>query len=151
MPRLAFCERKPIRQRRITGLLALCFRGNHRVFFESPFRPHRPKTCSPNLPCGFSRFNGPIRTLPFFSSNRPQVPPLSLHRRYVTQWSIHSSRCLHGALRGNIGVVKSAMAELTDESNAPRGFSLLHMTWSIGFIIGSVTIYIYYVLSSLTY
>ena len=80
-----------------------------------------------------------------------RCPHSSLHRRYVTHWFIHSSRCLHGALRGNIGVVKSAMAELTDESNAPRGFSLLHMTWSIGFIIGSVTIYIYYVLSSLTY
>jgi len=46
------------------------------------------------------------------------------------------SRCQHGALRGNMGVVKSAMAELTDESNAAQGFSLLNMAWSVGYIIG---------------
>jgi len=39
-----------------------------------------------------------------------------------------------------MGVVKSAMAELTDESNAASGFSLLNMVWSVGYIIGSVTL-----------
>ena len=78
-----FCERVPIRQGRITGLPALCFRGNHRIFLESPFRSHRPKACSPMLPRGYNRFNGPIRTLPFFPGHRLQVPPLSLHRPLV--------------------------------------------------------------------
>ncbi|KAI9460709.1 MFS general substrate transporter [Russula earlei] len=43
------------------------------------------------------------------------------------------SRCLHGAMKGHIGVVKSVMAELTDETNIVRGFSLLLMTWAIGY------------------
>ncbi|KAH9980688.1 major facilitator superfamily domain-containing protein [Russula compacta] len=51
-------------------------------------------------------------------------------------WAIVLSRCLHGALKGNIGVVKTVMAELTDETNVARGFSLLPMTWAIGFVIG---------------
>jgi hypothetical protein len=31
--------------------------------------------------------------------------------------------------------VKSAMAELTDETNVARGFSLLLMVWSVGYVI----------------
>jgi len=34
--------------------------------------------------------------------------------------------------------VKSAMAELTDDTNEARGFSLLPMTWAFGFVIGPV-------------
>jgi hypothetical protein len=43
---------------------------------------------------------------------------------------------LHGALKGNIGVVKSMLAELTDETNMARGLSFLLLTWSLGFMIG---------------
>ncbi|KAI9452893.1 MFS general substrate transporter [Lactarius psammicola] len=46
------------------------------------------------------------------------------------------SRCLHGMLNGNIGVMKSMMAELTDESNMARGFSLISVTWAVGSTIG---------------
>jgi len=47
-----------------------------------------------------------------------------------------TSRSLHGALKGSIGVVKCMTAELTDETNIARGFSLLPMTWAIGYVIG---------------
>ncbi|KAI9452900.1 MFS general substrate transporter [Lactarius psammicola] len=46
------------------------------------------------------------------------------------------SRCLHGAVSGHRGVVKSMIAELTDETNAARGFSIMAMAWSLGFVIG---------------
>jgi len=46
------------------------------------------------------------------------------------------SRCLHGAMRGHTGVVKSVTAELTDETNVARGFSMLPMAWSLGYVIG---------------
>ncbi|KAI9443934.1 MFS general substrate transporter [Lactarius indigo] len=46
------------------------------------------------------------------------------------------SRCLHGMLNGNIGVMKSMMADLTDETNMARGFSLIPVTWAIGSTIG---------------
>ncbi|KAH9030867.1 MFS general substrate transporter [Lactarius deliciosus] len=46
------------------------------------------------------------------------------------------SRCLHGMLNGNIGVMKSMMAELTDETNMARGFSLIPVTWAIGSTMG---------------
>ncbi|KAI9455178.1 MFS general substrate transporter [Lactarius psammicola] len=46
------------------------------------------------------------------------------------------SRCLHGMLNGNIGVMKSMMAELTDETNVARGFSLFPVTWCVGGTIG---------------
>ena len=40
-------------------------------------------------------------------------------------------------LNGNIGVMKSMMAEITDETNMARGFSLIPMTWVVGSTIGS--------------
>ncbi|KAN0136084.1 major facilitator superfamily [Lactarius tabidus] len=46
------------------------------------------------------------------------------------------SRCLHGAMKGHIGAVKSMIAELTDETNIARGFSIPPVAWSLGFVIG---------------
>jgi hypothetical protein len=40
-------------------------------------------------------------------------------------------------MKGIPGIVKSAMAELTDETNVARGFSFLMMAYSIGNVIGS--------------
>lgn len=48
----------------------------------------------------------------------------------------HSSRCLNGMLNGNIGVIKSMLAELTDETNMARGFSLIPVIWALGGTIG---------------
>jgi MFS family permease len=48
------------------------------------------------------------------------------------------SRCLHGAMKGHIGTVKSTIAELTDETNVARGFSLPPVAWSLGGVLGSV-------------
>jgi hypothetical protein len=39
-------------------------------------------------------------------------------------------------LNGNVGVMKSMMAELTDETNMIRGFSLIHVTWAVGGTVG---------------
>jgi hypothetical protein len=41
-------------------------------------------------------------------------------------------------LNGNLGVIKSMIAELTDESNVARGFSLMPMARALGFVIGFV-------------
>ena len=35
-----------------------------------------------------------------------------------------------------MGVVKSIIAEITDETNVARAFSLLPMTWAVGVVIG---------------
>jgi len=45
---------------------------------------------------------------------------------------------LHGAVRGHTGVVKIMTAELTDETNAARGFSMMPMAWSLGYVVGFV-------------
>ncbi|KAH9054528.1 MFS general substrate transporter [Lactarius vividus] len=46
------------------------------------------------------------------------------------------SRCLNGILNGNTGVMKSMMAELTDETNMAQGFSLITVAWAVGGTIG---------------
>jgi hypothetical protein len=51
-------------------------------------------------------------------------------------WALVLSRCLNGVLNGNLGIIKSMIAELTDETNVARGFSLLPMARAVGYIIG---------------
>ncbi|KAJ3522303.1 hypothetical protein NMY22_g11950 [Coprinellus aureogranulatus] len=46
------------------------------------------------------------------------------------------SRCLCGLLNGNIGVMKSAMGELTDSSNRAEAFALLPVVWAAGASFG---------------
>jgi hypothetical protein len=38
---------------------------------------------------------------------------------------LYNSRCLAGVLNGNVGVMKSIMAELTDSTNIAQGFERL--------------------------
>ena len=45
---------------------------------------------------------------------------------------------MNGALNGNIGVLKSMMAEITDETNRDRGFAFMPMIWSLGSTLGYV-------------
>jgi hypothetical protein len=39
-------------------------------------------------------------------------------------------------LNGNLGVIKSMIGELTDETNVARGLSLMPMARACGYIIG---------------
>ncbi|KZT73545.1 MFS general substrate transporter [Daedalea quercina L-15889] len=51
-------------------------------------------------------------------------------------WALVLARCAEGALNGNIGVTKSMMAEITDESNRDKGFAFMPMIWSLGSTLG---------------
>ncbi|KAF8837652.1 MFS general substrate transporter [Paxillus ammoniavirescens] len=53
-----------------------------------------------------------------------------------TFWGLVLSRCVTGALNGNIGVTKSMMGELTDVTNRAQGFAFLPLIWSIGVVLG---------------
>ncbi|KAF8879265.1 major facilitator superfamily domain-containing protein [Infundibulicybe gibba] len=53
-----------------------------------------------------------------------------------TFWALVVSRCLCGLLNGNIGVVKSAIGDLTDRSNRAQAVSFVSMISSTGSIVG---------------
>ncbi|EAU85270.2 major facilitator superfamily transporter [Coprinopsis cinerea okayama7 len=53
-----------------------------------------------------------------------------------TFWTLVVSRCLTGLLNGNIGVLKSAMGELTDSSNRADAFALMPVAWGVGASVG---------------
>ncbi|KIK98035.1 hypothetical protein PAXRUDRAFT_824362 [Paxillus rubicundulus Ve08.2h10] len=55
-----------------------------------------------------------------------------------TFWGLVLSRCVTGALNGNIGVTKTMMGELTDATNRAQGFAFLPMIWSIGVVLGPI-------------
>lgn len=48
------------------------------------------------------------------------------------------SRCLNGALNGNIGVMKSMTMEITDSTNIAQAYAILPITWSFGLTVGFV-------------
>ena len=45
-------------------------------------------------------------------------------------------RCIAGLLNGNIGVVKSFLTEITDDSNRGAAFSYMSVAWAVGTILG---------------
>ncbi|PLW32892.1 hypothetical protein PCANC_17102 [Puccinia coronata f. sp. avenae] len=46
------------------------------------------------------------------------------------------ARSFAGAMNGNIAVVKSSLAETTDDSNKARAFTLLPLCWALGLMVG---------------
>lgn len=47
-----------------------------------------------------------------------------------------AGRALSGFLSGNIGVIKSFLTEITDDTNRGKGFTFMQLGWSIGTICG---------------
>ncbi|KAI0784273.1 member of major facilitator superfamily multidrug-resistance, DHA1 sub-family [Abortiporus biennis] len=54
----------------------------------------------------------------------------------TTYWGAVLSRSLNGALNGNIGVLKSMIAEITDSTNIAQAYSYLPIAWSTGQALG---------------
>jgi|SRR6266852_8250704 len=56
----------------------------------------------------------------------------SLHRHLIT----YSRRGFNGALNGNVSVIKSIIAEITDPSNMPQVYAYIPIAWSFGGALG---------------
>ncbi|KAJ3813984.1 member of major facilitator superfamily multidrug-resistance, DHA1 sub-family [Lentinula lateritia] len=54
----------------------------------------------------------------------------------TTFWGLVLSRSLNGALNGNIGVIKSIMAEMTDATNIAQAYAYMPIAWSTGGVLG---------------
>ncbi|KAJ3712182.1 member of major facilitator superfamily multidrug-resistance, DHA1 sub-family [Lentinula raphanica] len=54
----------------------------------------------------------------------------------TTFWGLVFSRSLNGALNGNIGVIKSIMAEMTDATNIAQAYAYMPIAWSTGGVLG---------------
>lgn len=53
-----------------------------------------------------------------------------------TFWSIALSRCLCGALNGNVVVMKSMIADITDSTNMPQAYGYIPFAWQAGIALG---------------
>ncbi|KAF9007542.1 member of major facilitator superfamily multidrug-resistance, DHA1 sub-family [Cyathus striatus] len=56
----------------------------------------------------------------------------------TTFWGIVISRSLNGALNGNIGVIKSMMAEMTDSTNIAQAYAYMPIAWATGGTLGPI-------------
>jgi MFS family permease len=52
-------------------------------------------------------------------------------------WTI-AARAANGLLNGNIGVAKSYLLEVSDDTNSAKAFGVLGVTWGVGVMIGPV-------------
>ncbi|KAL4074787.1 major facilitator superfamily domain-containing protein [Scleroderma yunnanense] len=59
----------------------------------------------------------------------------------TTFWTIVASRCIAGALNGNVGVMKSAIADITDHTNLAQAFALIPPVFSVGASIAYVSLH----------
>ncbi|KAI9507533.1 MFS general substrate transporter [Russula earlei] len=64
------------------------------------------------------------------------VATISLFGLSRTFWGLAASRFLAGALNGNSGVMKSMLAEMSDETNMARAFATIPLSWAIGAAAG---------------
>ncbi|OSD06359.1 MFS general substrate transporter [Trametes coccinea BRFM310] len=55
-----------------------------------------------------------------------------------TFWGAVISRSLNGALNGNIGVMKSMLAEITDPTNIAQAYAFMPIAWSTGATLGPI-------------
>ncbi|OAX43209.1 MFS general substrate transporter [Rhizopogon vinicolor AM-OR11-026] len=53
-----------------------------------------------------------------------------------TFWSVILSRCLCGALNGNVVVMKSMVADITDSTNMPQAYGYIPFAWQAGIALG---------------
>ncbi|KAG7094875.1 hypothetical protein E1B28_005682 [Marasmius oreades] len=53
-----------------------------------------------------------------------------------TFWGLVMSRGLNGALNGNIGIIKSIVAEITDSTNLSQAYGYMPIAWSTGGVLG---------------
>ncbi|KAG2110676.1 major facilitator superfamily domain-containing protein [Suillus discolor] len=53
-----------------------------------------------------------------------------------TFWSVVLSRCLCGALNGNVVVMKSMIADITDSTNMSQAYAYIPFAWQAGIALG---------------
>ncbi|KAJ3506744.1 hypothetical protein NLJ89_g6698 [Agrocybe chaxingu] len=53
-------------------------------------------------------------------------------------WPLVFFRCLQGIFNGNIGVSKTVIAELSDQTNIGDAFAVIPFAWSIGITVGPI-------------
>ncbi|KAI0279262.1 MFS general substrate transporter [Russula aff. rugulosa BPL654] len=54
----------------------------------------------------------------------------------TTYWGAAFCRSLNGALNGNVGIIKSIVAEITDPTNIPQVYAYMPIAWSLGGALG---------------
>ena len=59
----------------------------------------------------------------------------------ANEFLLIASRSLNGALNGNIGVMKSMLAEITDSTNIGQAYAFMPIAWSTGSALGCVALY----------
>ena len=107
----------------------------HRHALEQALGPHRPKACHSDRS---------IRSLPLHvlfcaikdllgTRLEVRIPVSDIENAWANQVS---SRSLNGALNGNIGVMKSVLAEMTDQTNLAVAYSYEPIAWSVGTTLG---------------
>ena len=108
----------------------------HSPPLESALGSHRQKTCNSDRPFRSLALDVLFRLVEDVLGTRVQVRSLRIIAFDGIRAKGLPSRALNGALNGNIGVIKSMLAELIDHSNLALAFSYQPIAWSTGATLG---------------
>ncbi|KAG6897014.1 hypothetical protein C0992_004658 [Termitomyces sp. T32_za158] len=53
-------------------------------------------------------------------------------------WMMVASRCAQGVFNGNIGVAKTVIAEITDQTKLADAYAMMPLVWSLGSTLGPI-------------
>jgi hypothetical protein len=120
------------------ALAVFCDRSAHHFPLESSFGLYRSQTCPADWIVRTLLLNVLLRFVQDILELGDKVCPVSALFSESTFISCCNSRCLNGALNGNIGVMKSMTAEMTDSTNLARAWAYLPLAWSSGTTLGCV-------------
>jgi len=123
----------------LLDVTVFCGGGCHYIAMEPSLRFYRPQASSSQR---YPRLGGshdliwPVANI-LDSGSEVCTTLLNCHVNMPTSCGI--SRFLAGALNGNIGAMKSMLAEITDETNTARAFGIVPLSWAIGNAVGYVS------------
>lgn len=107
--------------------------GSHRPALESHLGPRRTQASHHDRAYGPLHIHVLLRSVADVLGSCDQVRESGTFQCLFL--TVHS-RSLNGALNGNIGVMKSVLAEITDPSNIAQAYAFLPLAWSTGATLG---------------
>ena len=123
----------------LLAVTLFCRRGRHHITMEPSLRFHRTQT---RYSQRHTRTSGDDLAVWFVANilGASSEVMFLMESRLRATHPFLNSRFLAGALNGNVGVMKSMLAEMGDKTNMSRIFAIGPLSWTIGAALGYVSL-----------
>lgn len=110
------------------AITVLCHPGDDSLTLVKAQRHRWQETCPTDRPFWFVIIDVLLWAVKNVLGSRNQVCHIIMPHNSPCP-DEESSRCLNGALNGNIGILKSLVSEITDSTNLPQAYGYMPIAW----------------------